>query len=45
MHLGSDFADPKFARNLLVHQTRRDQADYLLFAGGQCFETTTSLQN
>ena len=45
MHLDGDFADAKLCRNLLVHQTRRDQADYLLFTGGQCFETNTSLQN
>ena len=45
MHLGSDFADPKFTRNLLVHQTRRDQAKYLLFTPGQCFETSKRLGN
>ena len=45
MHLGSDFADPKFARNLLVHEARRDQAKYLLFTVGQCFETSTRLEN
>ena len=45
MHLGSDFADPKFARNLLVHQTCRDQAKYLLLTVGQCFETSTCLEN
>ena len=44
MHLGSDFADPKFTSDLLVHQTRRDQAKYLLFTAGQCFETSTRLQ-
>ena len=45
MHLGSDFADPKFTSNLLVHQTRRDQAKYLLFTAGQCFETSARLQD
>jgi hypothetical protein len=30
---------------LLVHQSRRDQAQYLLFARRQCFETCTRLQN
>jgi hypothetical protein len=45
MHLGSDFADPKFARNLLVHETRRDQAKYFLFTLGQCFETSARLEN
>ena len=44
MHLDSDFADPKLMRNLLVQQTCRDQAEYLLFTGGQCFETSTSEQ-
>jgi DNA invertase Pin-like site-specific DNA recombinase len=37
--------DPKFARDLLVHQTRRDQAKYLLFTVGQCFEAGTRLEN
>ena len=45
MHLGGDFADPQFTRNLLVHETCRDQAKYLLFTWGQCFETSTRLQN
>ena len=45
MHLGSDFADPQFTRNLLVHQTRRDQPKSLLFTGGQCLETSARLQN
>jgi hypothetical protein len=30
MHFGSNFADPKFTRYLLVHQTCRDQAKHLL---------------
>ena len=45
MHFGSDFADPKFTRNLLVHQTCRDQAEHFLFTGGQCFEMSTRLPN
>ena len=40
-HLDSDFANPKLSRNLLVHPTCRDQAEYLLFTGGQCFETAS----
>jgi hypothetical protein len=30
---------------LLVHQTCRDQAKYLLFTAGQCFEMSTRSQN
>ena len=45
MHLGGDFGDSEFTGDLLVHQPRRDQAQYLLFTGRQCFETGTRLQN
>src|SRR6516162_9616913 len=45
MDLDRDFADSKLSRNLLVHRTRRDQADYLLFTEGQRFETSTRLQH
>ena len=45
MHLDGDLADPKLSRNLLVHQSRCHQAEYLLFTGGQCIETSTRLQN
>ena len=45
MHLGGDFADPEFTRNLLVHETCRDQAKYLLFTWGQSCEMSTRLRN
>jgi hypothetical protein len=44
MHLGRDFGDSEFTGDLLVHQTRRDQAQYLLFTAGQCLEMCTRLQ-
>jgi hypothetical protein len=44
VHLGSDFANPQFTCNLLVHKTRRDQAKNLLFTVGQRFETSMRLE-
>src|SRR6516164_6320116 len=45
MHLDGDLADPKLSRNLLVHQPRCYQAEYFLFTGCQCIETSTRLKN
>ena len=45
MHLGRNFGDSEFTGDLLVHQPRRDQAQYLLFTGRQRFETGARLQN
>ena len=44
MHLDRDLANPEFTRNLLVHQTCRDEAEYFPFTRRQCLETNMRLQ-
>ena len=45
MNLHGNFAHSKLGRDLLVHQTRRDQTDHLLLTGGQRLEASPQIVN